>query len=123
MRLQEKHKEYAVKCYARFMTRSEVVEAFIEEFADDLPEPPPVSEFPYGEEDYKDDDSIEAKLAKDNFIADRLADYGARYEKAYRNNSLEKFNEDLDKIHAEIEQVYNRKNDFLEDKQKHLDQH
>ena len=123
MKLEDKHKEYAVKCYARFMTRSEVVEAFIEEFKDDLPEPPPIPEFPYTKEDYKDDNSIEAKLAKDKFIADSLADYGDRYCEAYGKESFEKFNEDLDKIHAEIEQAYNPKNDFLEDKQKHLDKH
>ena len=28
MKLDEKHKEFAVKCYARFMTRTKVVEAF-----------------------------------------------------------------------------------------------
>ena len=26
MKLQEKHKEFAVKCFARFMTRTEVVD-------------------------------------------------------------------------------------------------
>lgn len=44
MKLQEKHKEFAVKCFARFMTRSEVVDAFIEEFSDDLPQPPTLTE-------------------------------------------------------------------------------
>ena len=44
MKLQEKHKEFAVKCFARFMTRSEVVDAFIEEFSDDLPQPSTLTE-------------------------------------------------------------------------------
>ena len=33
MKLDEKHKQFAVKCFARFMTSTEVVEAFLEEFA------------------------------------------------------------------------------------------
>ena len=123
MKLQEKHKEFAVTCYARFMTRAEVVEAFIEEFSDDLPEPPPIPEFPYTEESYANDDSIEARLTKDKFIADSLADYGGRYDKAYGNNSTAKFNEDLEKIHAEIEQAYKPTDNLAEEKRKHITNH
>lgn len=36
MKLQEKHKEFAVKCYARFMKPAEVVNAFMEEFVTDI---------------------------------------------------------------------------------------
>ena len=36
MRLEEKHKEFVVQGYARFMKRSEIVEAFIEEFNDEI---------------------------------------------------------------------------------------
>ena len=119
MRLEEKHKEFAVICFARFMTRTEVIDAFIEEFANDLPESPSMPEFPYDEERYANDDSIEAKLAKDQFITDNLRDYGERYGKAYPNVSSEKFDADLEQIRAEIEQSYKPKNDFAEDKRKH----
>ena len=54
MKGQEKHKQFAVKCYARFLTRTEVVEAFLEEFADDLPPPPEHPEF--SEESYREYD-------------------------------------------------------------------
>ena len=40
MKLNEQHKEFAVKCFARFMTRTEVVKAFLKEFENDLPPPP-----------------------------------------------------------------------------------
>ncbi len=36
MQLEERHKEFAVKCYAQFMKRSEVTNAFMEEFATDI---------------------------------------------------------------------------------------
>ncbi len=36
MKLEERHKEFAVKCYAKFMKRSEVTDAFMEEFVTDI---------------------------------------------------------------------------------------
>ena len=39
MKLEEKHKEFVVKCFARFMTLTTIVDAFMDEFADDLPQP------------------------------------------------------------------------------------
>ena len=40
MKLTEKHREFAVKCFAKFMTRTETTNAFMQEFAHDLPPPP-----------------------------------------------------------------------------------
>ena len=45
MKLEEKHKEFVVKCFARFMTLTEILGAFMEEFEDDLP-PPDMSDIP-----------------------------------------------------------------------------
>ena len=39
MKLEEKHKEFVVKCFARFMTLTTIVDAFMDEFEDDLPQP------------------------------------------------------------------------------------
>ena len=36
---QEHHRHFAVKCFAQFMTRTQVVKAFMEEFQDKLPRP------------------------------------------------------------------------------------
>lgn len=36
MQLEEKHKEFAVKCYARFMKPAELIDAFMEEFVPDI---------------------------------------------------------------------------------------
>ncbi|MDE0314247.1 MAG: hypothetical protein OXM61_05050 [Candidatus Poribacteria bacterium] len=33
MKFEGKHKQFAVKCFAQFMTRTEVTDAFLEEFA------------------------------------------------------------------------------------------
>lgn len=39
MNLQDKHKEYAVKCYASFMQTSSIIDGFIQQFWDDLAKP------------------------------------------------------------------------------------
>ncbi len=36
MKLQDKHNEFAVKCYAKYMKTNDVVQALIEAFADEL---------------------------------------------------------------------------------------
>ena len=36
---QEHHRHIAVKCFAQFMTRTQVVKVFMEEFQDELPKP------------------------------------------------------------------------------------
>ena len=40
MNLQEHHREFAVKCFAEYMQRSDVAHAFMQEFEHDLPKPP-----------------------------------------------------------------------------------
>ena len=42
MILQEKHKEFAVNCFARFMSTSQTVAEFKEEFHEELPKPHPI---------------------------------------------------------------------------------
>ena len=120
MKLEEKHKKYAIKCFARFIARTEVVDAFMEEFTDDLPKPPAMTEFPYNEEDYADYDLVESKLAKEGFITTQLAEYELRYEEIYEDDAIKKFKEDLETLRAQIEQLYDPKEDFARDKQKHV---
>ncbi len=42
MKLQEHHREFAIKCFAEYMQRSVVAHAFILTFQHDLPKPPHV---------------------------------------------------------------------------------
>lgn len=100
MKLQEKHKEFAVKCFARFMTRTEVVEAFIEEFADDLPPPPEISELPQVQIDME---TLEEQRGREADIAEDLEWYQERYEELYGSKAKEKFKADYEKICAEVE--------------------
>ena len=105
MKLQEKHKEFAGTCYARFMNRTEVVEAFIEEFADDLPKPPPVPEFPY-----KVKRSLSNQLRRFNITHRQFPDKyrtlfdqtRMEYFSSYRSESLE----NTDDVALELETLY-----------------
>ena len=44
MKLEDKHKEFAVKCFACFMNTAATVDAFREEFRDDIPKPAPLKQ-------------------------------------------------------------------------------
>ncbi len=66
MNLKEKHKEFAVKCYANFMQPSAIIDAFMQEFQDDIPKYPQMQqnqdpeEYKYQEEQHRK--SIREKL-------------------------------------------------------------
>jgi len=119
MKLQEKHKQFAVKCYARFLTRTEVVEAFLEEFADDLPPPPEHHEF--SEERYREydemeeDETAEDILYRDERIAERLANYQVRYKEAYGADGTKKFEADREKLREQCIQDWYETSELTED--------
>ena len=79
MKLDEKHKEFSVKCYARFMTRTEVVEAFIEEFADDLSSPLTMEECFLDDEEELDDErtGCENLSTADNVLKELETPHGS----------------------------------------------
>ena len=92
MKLQEKHKEFAVKCFARFMTRTEVVEAFIEEFADDLP-PADLSKIPSVKELIEEDHDEEEAEIRLEFINDFIEENKEIFEEKYGDKADKMLNE------------------------------
>ena len=119
MKLQEKHKEFAVRCFARFMTRTEVVEAFIEEFADDL-SPPEISKLPQVQIDME---ILEEQLGREATIASDLEWYQERYEELYGSQAKEKFEADYEKIRAEAEAEHPPSDYTSETAQEHYEKH
>ena len=119
MKGQEKHKQFAVKCYARFLTRTEVVEAFLEEFADDLPPPPEHPEF--SEERYRrgyaeiEEETAEDILYRDERIAEKLAKYQVRYQDAYGTEGTQKFEADREKLREQCIQDWYEIPELTED--------
>ena len=106
MILQEKHREFAVKSFAKFLTRTQVVDAFIQEFADDLPKPPPITHLT---QDYQNNQTIVDELDKKSYINDHYDRYYRKYVSTYGNDAKTKFNQDSQKILIQIEKDYAKK--------------
>ncbi len=108
MKFEEKHKQFAVKCFAQFMTRTEVTDAFLIEFADDLP-PPPMQELPIlheNQEQHNNQQSIEDQLDKEEYFAVSYEKLKEKYQYLYGNEADVKYNQDLPKLKEQIEIEY-----------------
>ena len=120
MKLNEQHKEFAVKCFARFMTRSEVVKAFLKEFENDLPPPPEFESF--CEEEYQEyyneqeqEETIKQKRIKKEYIAQELRKHEEHYAVIYGTDASTKFEQDSEKLQEGIRQALYQ-SEFLETK-------
>ena len=114
MKLDEKHKQFAVKCFARFMTRAEVVEAFLEEFADDLPPPPEFKECTQEEfQEVYEGETLEEKRERDEDVAKILEEYKEHYRQMYGADASTKFEGDRDTLQEKSRQDW-YKRDWLE---------
>ncbi len=80
MNLQEHHREFAVKCFAEYMQRSDVAHAFMQEFEHDLPKPPPPPEPPNFEEEVT---GIEYQFSREEYIKNNMDEISSRYFKMY----------------------------------------
>ena len=69
MNLQEHHREFAVKCFAEYMQRSDVAHAFMQEFEHDLPKPPPPPEPPNYEEEIA---GVEYQLSRNEYVKNKM---------------------------------------------------
>ena len=114
MKLEEKHKEFVVKCFARFMTLTQIVDAFMEEFEDDLPPPhiPDLLSFdewmgdPHSEE-VKDEECIFREIFTEN--------HQEAYKEKYGDEADARFNQDLlNAYQVECERDYAQYRKILE---------
>ena len=113
MKLDEKHKQFAVRCFARFMTRTEVVEAFLEEFADDLPPPPELEQVTQEEfQEVYEGETIRNIRKREEEIAEILEEYKEEYREIYGDEASTKFEEDRDTLQEKSRQEW-YKRDWL----------
>ena len=91
MKLQDHHNEFAVKCFAEYMQRSDVAHAFMQEFEHDLPKPPPPPEPPNFEEEIN---GIEYQFSREEYIKNNMAEISSRYFKMYSVNSHKKLDKE-----------------------------
>ena len=113
MKLQEKHKEFVVKGFARFMTLTQIVNAFMEEFEDDLPLAA-LSGLPTIAEMIEDDHDAEESEVKLEFINDFIEENREIFEEVYGDKADELLNEKaLENYDLEYTQDYTNARDKL----------
>ena len=109
MKLEEKHKEFVVKCFARFMTLTTIVDAFMDEFEDDLPQPD-ISDLPTLDEwmaELLEDEAEQAaklKMMNESIERNREAyteEYGAEADERLNQEALEEYNFDCEMEHSQ----------------------
>lgn len=87
MKLKEKHKQFVVKSFARFMKLTDIIDAFIEEFEDELP--------PLGIPETPNIDEIMAEPLNDSELHSR-SEFIAAYLKKHLKAFDEKYGKDAD---------------------------
>lgn len=102
MKLQERHNEFAVKCFARYMTRQQVADAFIQEFAHDLPQPPPEPKFNRHESNQTYQTEKQAHIDK------YMIDLQQEYQKIHGEDAEKHFQEDFQQLQQELSVEYEK---------------
>ncbi|MDE0018227.1 MAG: hypothetical protein OXU51_18745 [Candidatus Poribacteria bacterium] len=101
MKLKEKHKQFVVKSFASFMKLTDIVDAFIEEFEDELP--------PLGIPDIPSIDQIMAEPLDDSELRSR-SEFIAMYVKKNLKAFDEKYGKDTDeKLNASALAAFNER--------------
>ena len=103
MKLQEKHKEFVVRHFARFMKLTDVVDAFMEKFEDELPQPD-LEEVP-ALEDIIAEKLANADLPDEDFVGEEEPNYKSHFIAKFITEHQEEFQEEhgdeADKILSE----------------------
>ena len=92
MKLKEKHKQFVVKSFACFMKLTDIVDAFIEEFEDELP-PLGISETPNIDEIMAEPLNDSELHSRSEFIAAYLKKHLKAFDEKYGKDADDKLNE------------------------------
>lgn len=103
MKLQEKHKEFAVRRYAKYMKTNDVVQALIEEFPNELPQPPPPPKLLEYE---KEIEGIDYQYNRDEYVAKEMVVMEQRYINTYDNEAQVKFEQDYSRLLEDLQKDF-----------------
>ena len=92
MKLKEKHKQFVVKSFARFMKLTDIVDAFIEEFEDELPTPE-IPEMPTIDQIMAEPLTDSELRSRSEFISTYFKKYLKAFDEEYGKETDEKLNE------------------------------
>ena len=125
MKLQEEHKQFVVKHFARFMKLTDIVEAFMEEFEADLPQPK-IEEVPSVEELFEACLELDAIEEKQEFIDIFIETHTHEFQREYGDAADQKLNEQaLEEYEKDREQEaiglrYKLQDDAVAARQRHF---
>ena len=116
MKMNDEHKEFAVKCHAKYMKTTEVAEAFMGHFEEDLPPPPPPPDF----ENITTDEEYEKQ--RKEFVDRNLQKSRQLYQDEYGSDAEEKFHQDSPELARLLSDEYDQtlKQNFIENKRDNL---
>ncbi len=118
MKLQDHHREFAVKCFAEYMQRSDVAHAFMQEFEHDLPKPPPPPELPNCEEEIA---GVEYQFSKNEFVKNKMDEIKSRYFDMYGIDSHIKREKDeayyIEKFKLEFDKEWKKEREKMHEEQ------
>ncbi len=118
MNLQDNHKEFTVKCFAEYMTLSDVVDAFMQEFEHDLPKPPPLPEPPNYEEEIA---GVEYQFSKNEYVKNKMDEIKSRYFDMYGIDSHIKREKDeayyIEKFKLEFDKEWKKQREKMHEEQ------
>lgn len=100
MKFQERHKYFALDCFAQFMTRQETTEAFIEKFTDDLPKPPEKPKQPSEQYEKRKEAHVTSEL--------RSELHACKHEDP--QNGEKQFNENKEQFRKALQEYYDAEN-------------
>ena len=124
MKLQEEHKVFVVKHFARFMKLTDIVDAFMEKFEEDLP-PPEIVKAPSVEEllaEPLDEYGLEDKR---EFIEKFMEEHTEEFQKEYGDEADQKLNEKaLEEYESDrVKELISLHDGFLQEEKEDLQKH
>lgn len=93
MKFEEKHKEFVVKHFARFMKLTDIVDTFMEEFEDELPQPE-TEEIPDLQKLLAEPLEGEELQEKCDFIEAFIEEHKEEYQETYGDEAKQKLDEE-----------------------------
>ena len=105
MIFKQHHKEFAIKAFAQFMTCKQVVEAFIQDFPNDLPKPPKPQQVQITQE-MREEYNKERDDHIDNFLHTKVYN---EYKEEFGEKADEQFEEDSPKLREQLIESYEQK--------------
>ena len=113
MRMNEDHKEFVIECYAKFMKTVDIADSFMQEFENDLPQPPQLPNL----EKITTDEQYEHE--KQEYVHQKLHEINQQYQNDHPDEAEDMFHRDAPDLTKHLRDEYDStlKQDYILKKQ------